>query len=356
MFDRDSRTEKPTPRRRTQAREKGSVARSQDLNSAVVLLGAAITLTWLGSSMVSGLGEILKDLLKRSGRLDLGIKEIQDLAALELVEVAEVVLPFLVTLMLVGFLVNVLQVGFQLSWKAAAPNWSRLNPMSGFKRFFSTRAVVELCKSLLKLGLVGLVLFFTLQAASLESSWLFFMPKEQMIPEMGRKLDDLFRVAAFVLLAIGIIDYLYQRYDHERSLKMTKEEVKEEAKQQEGDPKVKSKIREIMIRSTLRRMMKSVPEADVIITNPTHIAVALKYDRHKSSAPVVVAKGARKVAERIKEVAAEHGVPIVENKPLARTLFKSVDVGMEIPVELYKAVAEILAYVYRIKHRFVGVA
>ncbi|MCL4304987.1 flagellar biosynthesis protein FlhB [bacterium] len=356
MFDRDSRTEKPTPRRRTQAREKGSVARSQDLNSAVVLLGAAITLTWLGSSMVSGLGGILKDLLKRSGRLDLGIKEIQDLAALELVEVAEVVLPFLVTLMLVGFLVNVLQVGFQLSWKAAAPNWSRLNPMSGFKRFFSTRAVVELCKSLLKLGLVGLVLFFTLQAASLESSWLFFMPKEQMIPEMGRKLDDLFRVAAFVLLAIGIIDYLYQRYDHERSLKMTKEEVKEEAKQQEGDPKVKSKIREIMIRSTLRRMMKSVPEADVIITNPTHIAVALKYDRHKSSAPVVVAKGARKVAERIKEVAAEHGVPIVENKPLARTLFKSVDVGMEIPVELYKAVAEILAYVYRIKRRFVGVA
>lgn len=356
MFDRDSRTEKPTPRRRTQAREKGSVARSQDLNSAVVLLGAAITLTWLGSSMVSGLGEILKDLLKRSGRLDLGIKEIQDLAALELVEVAEVVLPFLGTLMLVGFLINVLQVGFQLSWKAAAPNWSRLNPMSGFKRFFSTRAVVELCKSLLKLGLVGLVLFFTLQAASLESSWLFFMPKEQMIPEMGRKLDDLFRVAAFVLLAIGIIDYLYQRYDHERSLKMTKEEVKEEAKQQEGDPKVKSKIREIMIRSTLRRMMKSVPEADVIITNPTHIAVALKYDRHKSSAPVVVAKGARKVAERIKEVAAEHGVPIVENKPLARTLFKSVDVGMEIPFELYKAVAEILAYVYRIKHRFVGVA
>lgn len=356
MFDRDSRTEKPTPRRRTQAREKGSVARSQDLNSAVVLLGAAMTLTWLGSSMVRGLGEILKELLKRSGRLELSTNEIRDLAALEILEVAKVVLPFLVSLMLVGFLVNVLQVGFHLSWKAATPNWSRLNPLSGFKRFFSIRALVELCKSLLKLGLVGLVLFFTLQAASLESSWLFFMPKEQMIPEMGRKLDDLFRAAAFVLLAIGIIDYLYQRYDHERSLKMTKEETKEEAKQQEGDPKVKGKIREIMIRSTLRRMMKSVPEADVIITNPTHIAVALKYDRQKSSAPVVVAKGARKVAERIKEIAAEHGVPIVENKPLARTLFKSVDVGVEIPVELYKAVAEILAYVYKIKHRFFGVA
>ncbi|MCB9365985.1 MAG: flagellar biosynthesis protein FlhB [Calditrichaeota bacterium] len=356
MFDRDSRTEKPTPRRREQAREKGSVARSQDLNSAVLLFGAALTLTWLGGGIVTGLGEILSSLLRRAGKSELNMQLARDLATYETLEVAKVLLPFLLALMAFGLAVNVTQVGFRVSWKAAAPNWSRLNPLSGFKRFFSVRALVELAKSLLKLFFVGLILYFTLKSAALESSWLFFMPKEQLLPEMGRKLNDLFRAAAMVLLAIGLLDFVYQRYDHEQSLKMTKEEVKEEAKQQEGDPKVKGKIREIMIRSTLKRMMKNIPEADVVITNPTHIAVALKYDREKSSAPVVVAKGARKVAERIKEIAAEHGVPIVENKPLARTLFKSVDVGMEIPVELYKAVAEILAYVYRIKNRYFGVA
>lgn len=356
MFDRDARTEKPTPRRRQQAREKGSVARSQDLNSAVLLLGAAMTLTWFGGGIVQGLGVILKRLLTAAGQTDLSVNGAHDLITLEMIEVGKVILPFLMVLMLIGALVNVTQVGFHVSWKAAEPQWSRLNPISGFGRFFSVRALVELGKSLLKLFVVGLVLYLALESASLETPWLFYLPHERVIPEMGRLLDDLFRAAAFALLIIGLLDFFFQRYDHEKSIMMTKDEVKDEAKQQEGDPKVKGKIRELMIRSTLKRMMKSVPQADVVITNPTHIAVAIKYDRGEDSAPVVVAKGARKVAERIKELAAENGVPIVENKPLARALFKSVDIGMEIPVELYKAVAEVLAYVYRIKNKFFGVA
>lgn len=356
MFDRDTRTEQPTPRRREQAREKGSVARSQDLNSSVLLLGAALTLSAFGAGMISGLGEILKRLVSRSGQTSFEDFEVANLIRGELFATAKVILPFLATIMVIGLLVNVTQVGFRISWKAAAPKWERLNPITGFQRFFSVRALVELGKSLLKLLFVGLALYFTLRSASLEAPWLYYMHTDQILGEMGRMLNDLFFAAAMALLAIGIADFAYQRWDHEQSLKMTKEEVKEEAKQQEGDPKVKGKIRELMIRSSLKRMMKSVPEADVVITNPVHLAVAIKYDRAQSSAPIVVAKGARKVAERIKEIAAENGVPIVENKPLARALFKSVDIGFEIPIDLYKAVAEILAYVYRLKNKFFGVA
>jgi len=356
MFDRDSRTEAPSPRRRQQAREKGSVARSQDLNSAVLLLGAAMTLSFFGAGMIDGLGEILKSLIKQAGTTKFDDASTAVLIRLQVFAVAKILLPFLLTIMIIGVLINVTQVGFHISWKAAAPKWERLNPITGFQRFFSVRSLVELGKSILKLLFVGLALYFTLQSASLQTPWMFFMPTNQIIGEMGRLLNDLFFAAAMALLAIGLADFFYQRWDHEQSLKMTKEEVKEEAKQQEGDPKVKGKIRELMIRSSLKRMMKSVPEADVVITNPVHLAVAIKYDRAQNSAPIVVAKGARKVAERIKEIAAENGVPIVENKPLARALFKSVDIGMEIPVDLYKAVAEVLAYVYRIKNKFFGVA
>jgi flagellar biosynthetic protein FlhB len=356
MFDRDSKTEKPTPRRRQQAREKGSVARSQDLNSAVLLLGAAITLSVMGSGIISGLGEILKDMIRHSGSLKYENGNALEMCRHEILEVGKVLMPFLLTITVIGLLVNIAQVGFKISWKAAAPQWSRLNPLSGFQRFFSVRALVELGKSLLKLTFVGIALYIALKATSLQAPWLFYMPTDQVIGEIGRLLDNLFIAAAGALLLIGLADFVYQRYDHEKSLMMTKDEVKEEAKQQEGDPKVKGKIRELMIKSSLKRMMKNVPDADVVITNPTHIAVAIKYDREKNSAPIVVAKGARKVAERIKEIAAEHGVPIVENKPLARVLFKSVDIGMEIPIDLYKAVAEVLAYVYRIKNKFFGVA
>ncbi|MBK8128355.1 MAG: flagellar biosynthesis protein FlhB [bacterium] len=356
MFDRDSKTEKPTPRRRQQAREKGSVARSQDLNAAVLLFGAALTLSVFGAGMIEGLGEILKQMLRQAGTTEWTQSSTEALLKNQTMAAFRVLMPFLLMIMLIGALVNVSQVGFKISWQAAAPQWSRLNPINGFQRFVSVRALVELGKSVLKLLFVGLALYFAFKTAALQTPWLFYMPANQVIGEMGRLLDSLFTAAAAALLIIGIADYLYQRYDLEQSLMMTKDEVKEEAKQQDGDPRVRGKIREIMIKTTLKRMMKNVPQADVVITNPIHLAVAIKYDRENSSAPIVVAKGARKVAERIKEIAAENRVPIVENKPLAQALYKAVEIGMEIPVELYKAVAEVLAYVYRIKNRYFGVA
>jgi flagellar biosynthetic protein FlhB len=288
--------------------------------------------------------------------MEITMESMQMQAADQIWEIAKIIGPFMLAIMAVGLIVNVSQVGFHISWKAAEPQWSRINPLNGFGRFFSVRALVELGKSLAKLIVVGAVLTYALLGAAQEIPWLFFMSPAQIAPEIGRIVSDVFLSAALALIVIGGLDYLYQRYDFEQSLKMTKDEVKEEAKQQEGDPRVKGKIREIMIKTARRRMMKSIPEADVVITNPIHLAVAIKYDRSKSSAPIVVAKGARKIAEKIKEIAAENGVPIVENKPLAQALYKTVELGMEIPVELYKAVAEVLAYVYRIKKKFFSVA
>jgi flagellar biosynthetic protein FlhB len=227
--------------------------------------------------------------------------------------------------------------------------------LKGVKRLFALRSIVELGKSILKLLLIGTVIYLTVLASSPLISSLTTIPVETLGRTIGELLTNVFFIAALSLLIIGVLDYAYQKFEFEKSLKMTKEEVKEESKQSEGDPHVKGKVREIMIRSAIKRMMKKIPEADVVITNPIHLAVAIKYDRSRNSAPIVVAKGARKVAERIKALAAEHDIPIIENNPLARALFKLVDIGQEIPADLYKAVAEVLAYVYRLKRKFFSV-
>ena len=185
MFDRDSKTEKPTPRRRQQAREKGSVARSQDLNSAVLLLGAAISLSVLGSGIINGLGEMLKDMIRRSGSLRFENGQGISIFQQEITVVGKVIFPFLLSILVIGLVVNISQVGFKVSWKAAAPQWNRLNPLSGFKRFFSVRALVELGKSLLKLTFVGLALYFAIKASALQAPWLFYMPTDQVIGEIG---------------------------------------------------------------------------------------------------------------------------------------------------------------------------
>lgn len=356
MLNDEGRTEKPTPKRRQKARTEGSVARSQELNSAVLLVSASLLMIWTGSSLFSGLGELMRDILRGMGTVAVDRDALQPYAWMGMKRIALLLAPLLLGIMSVGVLVNVGQVGFKITPKAAAPKFSRLNPLKGLGRMFSTRAVVELAKSLLKVALVGGVVYLTISADFLQIFSLSGVPIEVLPAVIGKLLGNLFLFAALSLVLLGILDYIYNRYEHEKSIKMTKEEIKEENKQAEGDPHVKGKVREIMIRSSLRRMMKRLPEADVVITNPVHVAVAIKYDRGKHAAPVVLAKGVRKIAERIKEVAAEHGIPIVENPPLARLLYKSVDIGQEIPTDLYKAVAEVLAYVYRLKRKFFGVA
>jgi flagellar biosynthetic protein FlhB len=257
--------------------------------------------------------------------------------------------PMLISIAIIGVAANILQSGLLISSDSIKPKLSHLSPMKGLKRLISKRSLVELIKGILKIAIVGWVAYLTLAKLS-----------DEMIPLMDRSVWDIFQwtcAAAlkvgyriiFILIILAALDFVYQRWEHMQSLKMTKQEVKDEHRQAEGDPQVKSKIRSIQLRTALRRMMKDVQKADVVITNPTEIAIALAYAPDKMSAPVVLAKGKRLLAQRIREIAAQHEIPLIENKPLAQALYKAVDVGQEIPGNFYQAVAEILAQVYRLK-------
>lgn len=355
-FNDEGRTEKATPRRREKARSEGNVAKSAELNSAVVLVAASLMMIWFGHYLMTGLRRITGTILRHMGTVNVTADSIPVYLWAGMKEIGLILAPLFVGIMAAGLAVNIGQVGFRVTGKVLHPKWSRLNPVNGVKRLFSFHSAIELVKSILKLALVGGVIYLTISRELDRIYSLVDMPFELLGAAVGHLLGRVFLVASLSLVILGILDYVYNRYEFEKSLKMTKEEVKEEMKQTEGDPKVKSKIREIMYRASFRRMMKKLPEADVVITNPVHLAVALKYDRHKNAAPLCVAKGARKVAERIKEIAREHGIPIVENPPLAQALYKIVDIGQEIPMDLYKAVAEVLAYVYRLKRKFFAVA
>jgi len=352
----EGKTEKPTPRRRSKARLEGSVGKSTELNSAAVLIAASLLLIWFGNYLFSGLERLMSSILRNMGQVEIQTGTMQTYLYQGMKVLALLLAPLFLGIMAAGVAVNVGQVGFKITPKVAYPKFSRLNPARGFGRLFSVRSLVELGKNILKLLVIGGVVYLTISSQFDKIFSLFRLPIESIGPVVGHMLGRVFLVASLSLIFIGIIDYVYNRYEYEKSLKMTKEEIKEEAKQTEGDPLVKGKIREIMFKTSYSRMMKKVPEADVVITNPVHLAVAIKYDRLKNSAPIVLAKGARKVAERIKAIAEENGIPIIENRPLAQALFKMVNIGQEIPIELYKAVAEVLAYVYRLKRKFFGVA
>ncbi|HEY3295761.1 MAG TPA: flagellar biosynthesis protein FlhB [bacterium] len=355
-FQDPSKTEAPTPRRRAKAREEGNVARSMELNSAVVLVVSSLMLLWFGGQLTAGLKQIMISLFRHMGTMEITTGSLPVYMWMGMKAVAFLVAPIFLGIMVAGVAVNVGQVGFKITGKNAYPKFSRINPISGFQRLFTMRSLVELGKSLLKLAVIGGVVYLTIASQYGTIYNLSRIPVENLGIIVGKTVVRLFLVVSLSLIVIGILDYIYNRFEFEKSLKMTKEEVKEEARQSDGDPKVKGKIRETMFKNAYRRMMQKVPEADVVLANPIHLAVALKYDRTKGNAPIVVAKGARKVAERIKQIAREHDIPVIENPPLARALYKAVEIGDEIPADLYKAVAEVLAYVYRLKRKFFGVA
>ncbi|MBF0126390.1 MAG: flagellar biosynthesis protein FlhB, partial [Magnetococcales bacterium] len=249
---------------------------------------------------------------------------------------------------------SVIQNGFMFSVEPLMPKLSKLNPVAGFKRLFSMRSLVDLIKSIIKMTLISLVVYWSIKGSLDEIMGLTATSLDHVVLTLGeRSLDVLWRVT-LVFLAIALLDFMYQKYEHIKALRMTKQEVKDELKQMEGDPLVKSRIRQIQREMAQRRMMAEVPKADVVITNPTHFAVALLYQQGKMSAPKLTAKGRGRVAERIREVARSNGVPIVENPPLARSLFKDVDLERLVPPELFKAVAEVLAYVYGLRSRRPG--
>jgi len=347
------RTERATAKRRMEARKQGQVALSREVPSALILIAVLGVFYFAGSRVLEDLTRLFGEFF---GQLHTTrLRTVNDAAALIsalfrscLLLLAPMVLPLLVA----GVAGNILQIGFEIHAEPLAPKLSKLNPLAGLKRIVSMRGLVELVKSLVKVLFIGAI------AWSVVSGYLADFPTL-----MRRDIAGIwefthtaaYRILFYVCLAtvvLAVLDYAYQRWQHEENLKMTKQEIRDERKQTEGDPQIKSRIRSLQRQAAYHRMIAEVPTADVVITNPTHLAIALRFDPAEMSAPQVVAKGADHVAARIRDIAREHGVPLVENKPLAQSLYRLADPGDYIPVELYRAVAEVLAYVYRLKGRY----
>lgn len=343
------RTEKATPRRREEARKKGQVAKSNELVTVVVLTLSLLMLqSWI-PAMMREFDSFYRHVFTYAGA-DMTPETARNLVVEVLTVTAKMAGPILLIALTAGYAANVMQIGFLFTTEPFKFDLNRLSPARGLQRIFSKRAVSELIKSILKICLVGYIAFSFLADRLSEIAVLMGLPVGTSIQAIGDiSFTAAWRVIA-VLVILAVCDYGYQVYEYEQSLKMSKQEIKEEYKTIEGDPLLRAKIRERQRQLATRRMMQEVPRATVVITNPTHVAVALRYE-DEMDAPQVVAKGQDWLAAKIREVAAANNVTVVENKSLAWLLFNRVDIGMSIPVDLYKAVAEVIAYVYRLKRR-----
>lgn len=344
------KTEKATPKKRDDARKKGQVLKSAEINTAVSTLVMYAALMILGGSMVESLSVMLKNTLSDSiaGNTDITLVSAHLSIVGAIMEFAGVIWPLLAVAVVIGIAVNLLQVGFLFVPSSLTPKFSKINPLEGFKRIFSMRSVVELLKAVLKAAIVGVIVYQEYMNRFEEFPNLMFISN---IAEVGKLIFDMCVSVAIkasvALIVLGFADYIYQWFDFEKNLKMTKEEIKQEYKTTEGDPMIKSKRREKQRQMSMSRMMQSLPQADVVITNPTHYAMALRYNEKESSAPVVIAKGKDYTAQKIKQKARELGIEIVENKPVAQALYVACEIGDVIPEDMFAAVAEILAFVFK---------
>ncbi|MGC3979903.1 MAG: flagellar biosynthesis protein FlhB [Steroidobacteraceae bacterium] len=347
--DQEDRTESATPKRQEEARKKGQVPRSRDLNSAAVTLLSCAALTMFGERMVGALANMMRQGL--SPQFAAGFNTDQMFAVLRgaTLDSFMAVLPVLMAGFVAAILAPMSISGWNFSTEALAPDFSRLNPISGFGRLFSSNGLIELAKSVVKFAVVGAIAVMVLRK---DSSALLNMGNESLFTAMQHAASlctSALMVMACGMLLIAGVDVPIQLWQHAKQLKMSRDEVKQEMKESEGSPEVKGKIRRLQQEAARRRMMTEVPKADVIITNPTHYAVALRYDDSRNRAPIVVAKGVDEVAAKIRELATEHKVPIFEAPPLARVLYRSVDLNKEIPASLYTAVAQVLTYIFQLR-------
>ncbi len=349
------KTEEPTAKKLRDARDEGNVAKSQEINQALSLLALFIMLRfltgWLGQNFRSFFTTVYEEIPNTIQMYDgeMPYATIAVLVRNALLHVLLFIAPFLAVGFSVAFISDLVQVKWHVTTKPLKPKFSKLNPITGFSKIVSKQKLFELLKSLLKLTLIGAVVWSYITGREESIFLLYDMPLRQCLEAMYDIIINLGLRIAAVYMIIAAADYIYQKRKFHEDMKMTKQEVKDEYKNAEGDPQIKGKIRQRMMEASRRRMMQALPQADVVITNPTHYAVALKYDQEKYRAPVVIAKGADHLAAKIKEAAGEYNIEIVENKPLARMLYANVPLGTEIPPELYEAVANILALVYKIK-------
>jgi len=351
MADHD-KTEKPTPKRKTEARKRGQVAKSTDLNGSVVLVAGLIGLTAVGPSIVSGISNSMRSTfqdISHPGDYTTAAG-LHELFSAGMHTILTTVAPIAGLCMAAGVIVNVAQVSFKPTAQAIKPDFKKINPFTGFKNVFGIRMASEGLKALSKVLAVGIVVAMALlpQLTNLGAS--IDTPPAALGMLINSSIMGIAERAAIAYVLIGILDFAYQRYRHNKQLKMTKHEVKEEGRSQNAPPEVRSAIRRRQLQAARARMMAAIPQADVVVTNPTHFAVVLSYDG-SHPAPIVVAKGQDLVAKQIRRIAEEHNVPIVPDPPLARSLHKSVEIGQMIPAELYAAVAQVLAFVYRLAGR-----
>lgn len=346
----NEKTEEASDTRREEFRKQGNVPHTRELSTAFMLIGVAGLVSLFGSFYQQQFRELFQ--FTFGDQLVAFIREGNFVEASSLVGTKLFILVFPIVILgaLLGSLSSIVQIGFMTVEDALSPNPDRLNPLEGFKRIFSLRGLVEGLKSLVKVLLIGFVVYTTLEKEAAVWPYLQTYSKEQLLVYIGSMISKLFFGIGMVMLVLAAGDYFFQWWDLEKKMMMTKEEVKEEVKQREGDPMIKARVRKIQREVATRRMMDKVPQGNVVITNPTHIAVVLKYDDNLP-APQLIAKGGDLIAEKIKELAREHGIPIVENKPLARTIFKTMKLGQVIPRELYIAVAEVLSYVFKLKRK-----
>ncbi len=352
QFFAGEKTEKATDKKRLDSRKKGQVLKSQDVTSAIVLLSVFLFLFFAAGFIRDRFFLFFNQAFTEYVSMKTFDAETAMLIYMDvLIAMAFILLPIMVIAMVAALAGNLLQFGFLFTTEPLKFDLKKIDPIKGLKRIFSIRAIVELLKSILKISFIGTVTFLIVWTNIDKVLSLAFKGIWDTLSTVGQLTALMGISASFTLLFISILDFIYQKYDYEKNLRMSKQDIKDEHKNTEGDPLIKSRIKQRQREMAMRRMMQEVPEADVIITNPTHYAIALKYDDGDMDAPVIVAKGVDFVAQKIKMIAQEHDIVTVENRPLARSLYDEVEIGDRIPEQFFKAVAEILAYVYRIQRK-----
>jgi flagellar biosynthetic protein FlhB len=347
----EDKTEEPSAQRLEDYRKEGQVAQSKELTSLAVLLATMAVMWGMGPSLASDFLDFMRRMFAEASVKDITQERAGNLLMMCLGAAGSAILPIAAAGFLAGVIGSIAQIGFNFTWTPLEPKGDRINPLSGFMRIASMQSLVEGAKSLAKLIVVVFITYKLLSREIEATTATLDMDGPEFVSYMTSHGFKLMGGVCIGLFVVAALDFAYQKFKYRKSLMMTKAEVKQEHKQKEGDPLIKARIRSMQREMSRKRMMADVPKADVIVTNPTHYAVALRYDAEKMAAPKVVAKGADLVAQRIKEIARQNNIPMVENVPLARTLHKSVKVGGTVPKALYQAVAEVLAYVYRLKHR-----
>ncbi|MBF0118083.1 MAG: flagellar biosynthesis protein FlhB [Desulfobacterales bacterium] len=347
--DSGEKTEDPTGKKLEKAREEGQVAKSMELASAFIVLNAAVLLYISSSSLYKDLLETLRQGFSFGDIPDVNATYCINFLSENFIHFLLILLPIFGVVFVTAFLLEIMQVGFEPSFELMMPKLEKLNFIKGFGRLLNVKSIVELAKSIIKMSIIAIM---TYSAIVGELKKIFMLHDGSVSYILLYMFKVSFKIVIWVALAmvvVAILDYAYQKFQFNKEMKMSKQEVKDEFKQTEGDPLIKSKIRSMQMETAKKRMMQEVPKADVVVTNPTHLAIAIKYDPVKMKAPKVLAKGAGLIAEKIKEIAKKHNIPVIENKELAQKLYKVVDIDQEVPGEFYVAIAQLLAYVYKLK-------